>query len=301
MPGSGDHLLSGVYQALFQRPAAGSVQRRIVRRAGCALPVLSPGGPGAVCFFSGRYPLSAALSGRNRYFSPAFAPAVAAGKQPDHPAQGARFSSASSRACRKAAQRYWRPCRRNLSGTFQRSPTCKGMWWHPSFGKINFRRRDHLKGGERDSRFSDSDLQTILTASLLTESKFSGEASLASGAAELASDGGSLQRTVAASLFAESMVAAGGTSSGGGGAPAPGVQDRRCEVSSALFAEYVLSVYEVPAQKKPSLMKIRFKIAAKKWRADCRDGSTGIPRMYQTLTGLGVKRLYIVLKRRAAR
>ena len=79
------------------------------------------------------------------------------------------------------------------------------------------------------------------------------------------------------------------------------LQDRRCEVSSALFAEYVLSVYEVPAQKKPSLMKIRFKIAAKKVEGRLQGWLHRHPRMYQTLTGLGVKRLYIVLKRRAAR
>lgn len=152
-----------------------------------------------------------------------------------------------------------------------------------------------------DSQNMEPDLQTILTAALLTESKFSGEASLASGAAELASDGGSLQRTVAASLFAESMVAAGGTSSEGAEPRHQEFQDRRCEVSSALFAEYVLSVYEVPAQKKPSLMKIRFKIAAKKVEGRLQGWLHRHPRMYQTLTGLGVKRLYIVLKRRAAR
>jgi len=48
-------------------------------------------------------------------------------------------------------------------------------------------------------------------------------------------------------------------------------------------------------------MKIRFKIAAKKVEGRLQGWLHRHPRMYQTLTGLGVKRLYIVLKRRAAR
>lgn len=94
---------SSVYIKLyFSAPQLDLYSAGLVRRAGCALPVLSPGGPGAVCFFSGRYPLSAALSGRDRDFSPAFAPAVAAGKQPDHPAQGAllkRFVQEPAGSC----------------------------------------------------------------------------------------------------------------------------------------------------------------------------------------------------------
>ena len=105
----------------------------------------------------------------------------------------------------------------------------------------------------------------------------------------------------AASLFAESMVAAGGLRRRGGasGTRSSKTGAAKCPAHCSLSMYYLYTKclgteetvsYEDPVQDRRQ--KVEGRLQGWLHRH---------PRMYQTLTGLGVKRLYIVLKRRAAR